>query len=163
MVKMFLTRSCKAMEIDALVQQIFGVHCCCTATKLTHDSSEKVKPGFNNRTKIVVEQSKIYKRPIPAYHVQIDQRSLEKQSRKLSHVLELEKPSASSNTSETVSRGASLRANIAAENALVGSGSYPASGSTNTYNFATTPSLTSSDQALLTFADFSSPDAHLNS
>jgi hypothetical protein len=149
------------MEIDALVQQIFGVNCCCTATKLTHGSSEKAKPGFSSRTEIVVEQSKIYKRPIPAYHVQIDQRSLDKQLRKLPHVLELKKSSASSNTGETVSRGASLRANIAAENALVGSGSYPASGSTNPYNFATTPSSTSSDQALLAFADFSSPDANL--
>jgi hypothetical protein len=147
------------MEFDALVQQVFGVHCC-GVTKLNRRCDEKEKNINSLNEQGTIEQSREYKPPIPSSQSTQDfhERSFDKQARKIPHAFELKHSPRSSNPSKKISRGTSIRAYIAAENALVGSESYSASGN----NFSTTPSPTSSDQALLAFADISPPKAHLN-
>ncbi len=127
------------MEIDALATQIFGAHCCCSVSKQQpkFKSSDETKSRTNGRAEITVtvEKSNPSRRPIPAYQSSghLDQHKFHN-TRKTPQTYDSNKPVAFGDITPR-------RPCIVAENALVGGGRYPASGSRNASStFVPTPS-----------------------
>jgi hypothetical protein len=112
--------------IDELAQKIFAAQCCCSAMQKKPRRSDKTNPSSNDRIEKATEKSNASERPISMYQSsQLDQRSFDIHSSKTVQT-NGKKKTETSNLKGMPGRCTSLRAVITAENALVGSGSYPA-------------------------------------
>ena len=124
-----------SVEIDDFAQKIFGGYFCCS--EKMSSSKEKSKSSINGKTYKTTENFDVSRRPISIYQPSghLDQRSSDM------NMYKLKKSPDALISSKTLGCSNSLRACVAAENALVGGGSYPASGSLTPRAFlVTTPS-----------------------
>ena len=120
------------MEIDELAQNVFGFHWCCGVAKSIDSNRKEFKTEVVAKSGIVrgtTDMSNAPRRSLSAYRPSstTDQQNLRALSQNSPHACELRKIPGALQSVETKSPGHSLRACVAAENVLVGRGTYPSS------------------------------------
>jgi hypothetical protein len=126
-----------ATEIEELAKSIFGVTFCCSDKKANSNDRTRQNIIIGNGKK--AEKISMACTPVPTSqsfgHLDHDQRSFDM------HMYESKKNAGSLNARVTFRGGNSVRACVAAENALVGKGNYPESGSINSSAFVPSPPI----------------------